>query len=333
MPGDSALPVYQRDFPPWQAARLISGAARDAARAWAQPVTERDILDLTWDLYNTFNGLGIALWRLARFRREAGPGQEPHPRAARNGPIRVGSAGGFTAITAGPHEPGTHIRHAGSAVGKAGEALRDSEVVAHVRRSIARDLPAGGDPENGSAAVMAAQALADAAASSWRIMGWSPSDGWAPSDLIYLPAQWIPDRDAAVAAFMRGIDNLDTAVQNLAAQVPARHEARLGPAQAGLDQAYTLLREALICSAAGIGPGSRERAQAMRDRYPVLPHRHPPAQADGGAARLAAAGFPGSVIEAIDTISASDHAARDDAARRAARQVPGRGRGDTRKGL
>jgi hypothetical protein len=218
-------------------------------------------------------------------------------------------------------------------VGKAGESLRDSEVLAHVRRSIARDLPVGGDPENGSAAVVAAQALASAAASSWRIMGWSPSDGWAPSDLIYLPAPWIPDRDAAVAAFMRGIDNLDTAVQNLAVQVPARHEARLGPAQAGLDQAYTLLREALICSAAGAGPGSRERAQAMRDRYPVLPHRRPPAQADGGAARLAAVGFPGSVIEAIDAISASDHAARDAAARRAARQAPGRGRGDTRKGL
>lgn len=331
MPGDPAFPVYQRDFPPWQAARLISGAARDAARAWAQPVTGQDILDLTWDLCNTFNGLGIALWRLARFRQEAGPGQQ-HPGAASDGPIRAGSAGGFTAITTGPHEPGTHIHHAGSAVGKAGEALRDSEVVAHVRRSIARDLPAGGDPENGSAAVVAAQALAGAAASSWRIMGWSPSDGWAPSDLIYLPARWIPDRDAAVAAFIRGIGNLDTAVQNLAAQVPARHEARPGPAQAGLDQAYTLLREALICSAAGIGPGSRERAQAMRDRYPVLPHRHPPAQADGDAARLAAAGFPGSVIEAIDTISASDHAARDAAARRAARQVPGQGRGDTRKG-
>lgn len=86
MPGDPALPPYQRDFPPWQAARLISSAARDAARAWVQPVTEQDILDLTWDLCNTFNGLGIALWRLARFRRETEPGQEPPPRAARNGP-------------------------------------------------------------------------------------------------------------------------------------------------------------------------------------------------------------------------------------------------------
>ena len=282
MPGDPALPVYQRDFPPWQAARLISGAARDAARAWAQPVTERDILDLTWDLYNTFNGLGIALWRLARFRREAGPGQKPHP-----APIMAPSGSGAQADSRPSPQARTSLAHiSASQAARWGrpEALRDSEVVAHVRRSIARDLPVGGDPENGSAAVMAAQALADAAASSWRIMGWSPSDGWAPSDLIYLPAQWIPDRDAAVAAFMRGIDNLDTAVQNLAAQVPARHEARLGH-EAGLDQAYTLLREALICSAAGIGPGSRERAQAMRDRYPVLPHRHPPAQADGGAAR------------------------------------------------
>jgi hypothetical protein len=328
MPADPALPVHQRDFPPWQAARLISGAARDAARAWAQPVTEQDILDLTWDLYNTFNGLCIALWRLARFRREAEPGQEPHPRAAGHGHIQAGSAGGFTAITAGPHEPGTHIHRAGSAVGKAGEALRDSEVLAHVRRSIARDLPVGGDPENGSAAVVAARALADAAASSWRIMGWSPSDGWAPSDLIYLPAQWIPDRDAAVAAFMRGIDNLDTAVQNLAAQVPARHAARLTPAQAGFEQAYTLLREALICSVAGTGqPRSRERTQAMRDRYPVLPHRGQPARPGSRAAQLAAASFPGSVIEAIDTISTSDRAARNAAARRAARQAtPGHGR-------
>jgi hypothetical protein len=324
MPGDPALPAHHHDFPPWQAARLISSAARDTARIWAQPVPRQDILDLTWDLSNTFNGLGIALWRLARFRREAEPGQQPRPQAPGNGPLAwVRGTDGFTAVTEDPHEPGTHIHRAGSAVvGRASEALRDSEVLAHVRRSIARDLPAGGDAENGSAAIIAARALDDAAASAWRILGWSPSD------LIYLPTEQIQDRDAAVAAFMRGIDHLDTAVQNLAAQVPGPHTARLALAQAGLDTAYTELREALICSAAGAAqPGSRERAQAMRDRYPVLPHRWPPAQAGAHAARVAAADFPGPVIEAIDSISASDQAAQRDAGRRAARQAqPGHGR-------
>jgi len=324
MPGDPALPVHHYDSPPWQAARLISGAARDAARIWAQPVPEPDMLDLTWDLSGTFSGLGIALWRLARFRQEAGPTQQPRPQAAGEGPlVWVRDAGGFTASTADPHEPGTHIYRAGSKVGNAGGALRDSDVIAHVRRAIARDLPPGGNPENGSAAVIAARALDDAAASAWRIMGWSPSDR------IYVPAGQIYDRDAAIAAFMRGIDHLDAAVQNLAAQAPGRHAARLALAQAGLEQAYALLREALICSAACTGqPGSRERAQAMRDRYPVLPHREQPPRPNGQAARLAAAGFPGSVIEAIDSITASEQAAARAATQRAATQSPARhGRG------
>ena len=163
-------------------------------------------------------------------------------------------------------------------------------MVEHVRRKIAWDLPVGGDPEKGSFAVTSALDLADAAAMAFRIVGTSPS-GTAT------------DRDAAVGAFMHVIDNLDTAVQCLAVPVSGRHSARLTAARAGLEQAYTHLREALICSAVDFRqPGGGKQVLAMRERYPILPHRSRPAQdvPVRDAARLAGASFPpNSVSEAI----------------------------------
>jgi hypothetical protein len=269
MPGDPSLPTGTWDFPPWQAARLVSGAAQDAARAWTQPVPAADILDVTWDLHRTLGDLGIALWRLSRFQQEAGPDGQPHTRL---------------------HEPGIHIYRAGSVIVNAGSGLRDREVLEHVRHKIAWDLPVGGDPVKGPAGITAALDLADAAAMAFRIVGTSP-------------AGTATDRDAAVGAFMRVIDNLDTAVENLAVHVPGRHPARLAAAQAGLEQAYTQMREALICSAVDFRqPGSGKQVLAMRERYPILPHRARPAQNApvNHAARLADASFPpNSVIEAI----------------------------------
>jgi hypothetical protein len=268
VPGDPALPARAWDFPPWQAARLVSGAAQDAARAWTQPVAAGDILDATWDLHRTFGDLGISLWRLSRSQQAAEPD---------------GQSGTL-------HEPGSHIYRAGSATVNAGTVLRDHEVLEHVRREIALGLPVGGDLQNGLTAVIAALELADAAAMSYRIVGASPS-GTAT------------DRDAAVGAFMRVIDNLDTAVENLAIHAPGPHSVRFAATQAGLEQAYTHLREALICSTVDFRqPGSGKQVLAMRERYPILPHRSRPTQ-DAPVhhtARLAGESFPAnSVIEAI----------------------------------
>ncbi len=265
MPGDPGLPPQAWDFPPWQAARLVSGAAQEAARAWARPLPDTAILDVTWDLHRTLGDLGIALWRLSRFQDEAEPDAQPHDQR---------------------HGPGSHIYRAGSDAIRAGTVLRDREVLRYVRRSVALGLPAGGDRGHGPPAIAAALDLADAAASAFRIVGRSPSGT-------------VTDRDAAVGAFMRAADNLDAAVENLAVRVPGSHPARLAVARAGLERVYAGLREALICSAVDFGqPGSGRQVLAMRERYPILPHRSRPAQ--DAPARLAGADFPpDSVLEAI----------------------------------
>jgi hypothetical protein len=266
MPGDPDLPVRAWDFAPWQAARLVSGAALEAARAWQRRIPEAVLLDVTWDLHTAFRDLGIALWRLSRFRQEPGP-DEP-----------------------GLHDPGSHIYRAGSATGSVGSLLRDRELLEHVRRSIAFGLPAGGDPSSGNPAVTAALGLADAAAMAFRIVGSAPS-GTAPA------------RDGAVGAFMRAMDNLDIAVRNLAGYVSGTHSARLEAAQAALEEAYAQLREALICSAVDFRqPGSGKQVMAMRERHPVLPNRVRAGRdaATGDVARLSGASFPARpVLEAI----------------------------------
>ncbi len=290
MPGDPALPARAWDFPPWQAARLVSGAAQDAAHAWTQPLPATAILDVTWDLHRTFGDLGISLWRLSRFQQTAEP----------DGQLRTSL-----------HEPGSHIYRAGSATMNAGRVLRDHEVLGHVRREIALDLHVGGDLQNGLTTVIAALELADAAAMAYRIVGRSPS-GTAT------------DRDAAVGAFMRVIDNLDTAVENLAVHAPGLHSVRFAATQAPLERAYTHLREALICSAVDFQqPGSGKQVLAMRERYPILPHRSRPAQdaPASHAARLAGASFPpNSVIEAI--VQPTQESATPSPAVRASHQPP-----------
>lgn len=265
MPGDPALAAETWDFPPWQAARLVSGSAQDAARAWTEPVASTEILDVTWGLHQTFRDLSIALRRLSRFREKAEPDGQPAARL---------------------HEPGSHIYRAGTAAERAAAVLLDGEVLERVRHNAARRLPAGGDSGKGPAAVTAALELADAAAMAFRIVGTSPSGT-------------LPERDHAVSAFMRVLDNLDVAVRNLAAQMSGPYSARLAAAQAGLEEAYAHLREALICSAIDFRqPGSGRQVRAMRERYPVLPNRWRLAQ--GSPAGLAEASFPpGSVIEAI----------------------------------
>ena len=290
MPGDPALPARDWDFPPWQAARLLSGAAQDAARAWTQPVPAADILDVTWDLQQTFRDLGIALRRLSRYRPETEPDGQPR-----------------TVL----HEPATHISRAGSVIVNAGAVLRDREVLDAANRHIARGLPAGGDPQNGSAVVIAARGLADAAAMAYRIVGRSPSGT-------------VKDRDAAVGAFMRVIDNLDIAVQNLAGHVPSPRSGTLVAARADLEEACTQLREALICSAVDFRqPGSGQQVRAMRERYPVLPHRSRPAQ-DGPVnhvVKLAGDSFaPDSVLEAV--VQPMPEAAPPGSAARASHRLP-----------
>jgi len=269
MPGDPALAAGACDCPAWQAARLLSGAAQDAARAWTLPVPGPDILDVTWDLRQTFCDLGAALWRLSRFRDTAATGGPP--------PARL-------------DQPGSHVYRAGSAAERTGAFLRDREVLEHVRHCVARGLPPGGDPRNGPPAVTAALELADSAAMAYRIVGRSPSGTAA-------------ERDDIVGAFMRVTDNLDAAVRNLSACVSGPHSARLAVARAGLEETCTHLREALICPAVDFRqPRSGLQLLAMRDRYPVLPSRSQPARDAGAgqAATLADASFPpGSVTGAL----------------------------------
>ena len=257
------------DFPPWQAARLVSGAAQNAARAWAQPVPDTAILHVTWDLHRTFRDLGITLRRLSRFRQDTEP--DPQPLNSQHG-------------------PGSHIYRAGSATVDASTVLRDREVLEHVRRNIALGLPAGGDPEQGSPVIAAALELADATAMAYRIVGRSPSRSAA-------------DRDAAVGAFMHVVDNLDTAVENLASRAPGPHSRRLTAARAGLEHAYADLREALICSAVDFQqPRSGRQVLALREHYPVLPHRSGSAEDApvNHGARLAGTSFPpDTVLEAV----------------------------------
>ena len=159
-----------------------------------------DILDVTWDLQQNFRDLGIALRRLSRYRPETEPAGQPRPVL---------------------HQPTTHISRAATLTANAGAVLRDREVLEAANRHITRGLPVGGHPGNGSAVVIAALGLADAAAMAYRIVGRSPSGT-------------VKDRDAAVGAFMRVIDNLDMAVQNLAAHVPGPRSGTLAAARAAL---------------------------------------------------------------------------------------------------
>ena len=153
--------------------------------------------------------------------------------------------------------PGSHIYRAGSATLDAGTVLRDREVLQHVRRNVAIGLPASAHPEQGPPAIAAALELADATAMACRIVGRSPS-GTAI------------DRDAAVGAFVLVADNLDMAVENLAPRVPTPYSAWLAAAQTGLEQAYTHLREAVICSAVDFRqPGNGSKS------WPCNPIRSP----------------------------------------------------------
>jgi hypothetical protein len=263
VPSDPDLPARAWDFPAWQAARLVSGAAQEAARAWTRRLPAAVVLDVSWDLHTTFRDLGIALSRLSRFRPEPGP-SEPSL-----------------------HDPGSHIFRAGHAIGMASTVLRDRAVREHVRHTIAYGLPVGGDPRKGDPAITAAVDLAEAATAAFRIIGTSPS-----GDVLA--------RDAAVGAFMRTVDNLDAAVHSLAEHAPGPDAARLEAARPGLEEAYIDLREALICSAVDFRqPGGGRQVLAMRGRYPVLPHRTRDTAASSPA-WLASASFPpGSVLEAV----------------------------------
>jgi hypothetical protein len=261
MPGDPVLPPQGHDYPPRQAARLISDAARDAALAWSQPLPRATVLDVAWDLHRTFYYLGVTLQRLAR------PPQNPE---------RAES------VHTGGHEPGSHIYRAGSAIVTAGIALRGHEILKVVRHDIAVGPPARGDPQQRQTAITSALGLADATVSAYRIVDRTLTGTAA-------------DRDAAVAAFMTVLDSLDAAVGNLAVHVLSPYTAIITATRTRLEQACTQLREALVCSAVDFRhPGSGKQVLAMRERYPVLPHRSRPAQnaSVSQAARLAGASFP-----------------------------------------
>ena len=123
---------------------------------------------------------------------------------------------------------------------------------------------------------------------------------------------------------MRTVDNLDTAVENLARHAPGPHSARLAAAREGLEQAYADLREALICSAVDFQqPGSGRQVVAMREHYPVLPHRFLLVRDApvNDAAMLAEASFPpGSAIDAV--VQSAPHAAPSRPTLRAPYRLP-----------
>jgi hypothetical protein len=245
---------------------------------------------VTWDLQQALRDPGIALRRLSRYRPETEPDGQPR-----------------TVL----HEPGTHISRAGNVLVNKGAVLRDREVLDAVRRHTARGLPAGGDPQNGSAVVIAALGLSDAAAMAYRIVGRSPSGT-------------VKDRDAAVGAFMPSSRTWTWQCRTLGGHVPSPRSGTLTSARAGLEEAYTQLREALICSAVDFQqPRSGQQVRAMRERYPVLPHRSRPAQ-DGPVnhmVRLAAGSFPpNSLLEAV--IQPMPRAAPPGSAARASHQMP-----------
>ena len=261
MPGDPGLPPQGRDFPPQQAAHLISRAARNAALAWAQPLPAATVLDVAWDLHRTLYYLGITLQKLARLPQNPEPGELPHT---------------------GLHEPGGHIYSAGSAIVTAGLALRDNEVLQIVRHDVADGLPARSDPREGQAAIASAQELADATTSAYRIVDRTP-------------ASTTTDRNTAIGAFMNVLDSLDTAAENLALQVSRPYSAIFTATRTLLEQACTQLQEALVCSAIDFRqPDSGKQVVTVRERYPVLPHRSRPGLNVqlSHAARLAYASFP-----------------------------------------
>ena len=126
------------------------------------------------------------------------------------------------------------------------------------------------------------------------------------------------------------MDNLDTAVENRRLiTCPHSHSARPVTAQKGLEQTCTHQREALIYSAVDFRqPSSGTQVLAMREHYPVLPHRSRSAQ-DGPvnhAAGLAGTSFPpDTVLEAViphaDAPRPATHDPRRPAGRRAWRMT------------
>jgi hypothetical protein len=216
---------------------------------------------VAWDFHRPFYYLGVTLQRLARFQQNLEPGGSAHT---------------------GLHEPGTHLHRAGGTIVNAGIALRDHEILRNVRHNMSAGPPVRGDPQDGQTAITSVLELADATASAYRLLDQTPSGTAA-------------DRDGIVSVFMNVLDSLDTAVENLALHAPGPHSAVFAATRTRLEQAYTQLREALVCSAVDFRqPGSGKQVLAIRERYPVLPHRSQPTPNTpfNDAARLARMSFP-----------------------------------------
>ncbi len=286
-PGD-AVRRTDRARPGSPAGRPLTGLVAQIEAGWQSghrphALTIRDFRALlvalsTWSGIARPELLASFSTRLGATRSRNGhPGRDlgsaPDLRRPRHQPVAAVTVPERRRTSGAAARTGSHFYRAGSAAISAGTVLRDREVLRHVRHSIALGLPAGGDAAQGPPAVAAALELEDAAAMAFRIVGRSPSGTAA-------------DRDAAVGAFMRVADNLDAAVETLASHVPGPHSARLAATQASLELACTHLREALICSAVDFRqPGSGKQALAMRERYPVLPHRGMAASRAGKALR------------------------------------------------
>jgi hypothetical protein len=132
---------------------------------------------------------------------------------------------------------GSHIYRAGGATEGADMALRNRGIFEHVRRVTVLGSPADRHPARGPPTITEALELADAAAVAYRIVGRTFS-------------RKATESDAAVGAFMRTVDNIDMAVENLASDMSGSHSNRVVAAQRGHEQACIHLRETLICSAA-----------------------------------------------------------------------------------
>jgi hypothetical protein len=156
-----------------------------------------------------------------------------------------------------PSEPNVHIECAAAAAGYAGRDLL---------LALSGHFAWGTRPD--SPALAAAERLAGATRKAYL--------------RIDTPSGSAVARDVSVSAFMKAVDSMDAALENLAAHASPPLSALLGRQRVRLEQAHVFLREALVASAVGRDEGrSLAIAQSMRERHPTLPHRSPSHQTPG----------------------------------------------------
>jgi hypothetical protein len=296
-----------RDFPAQRAAGLIRDAARDAARAWASGIPGSQALGVAWSARKALADTGITLWRLTRFRYQAGPGPQAG-QAPGAGYRRAWVRGryGPLAVPDDPRDPDLLIHRSGFAIIRAGNAIADSEVLRHARQQVAADVPAGGRPLDAPPAVAAALALAAAAGSARTIMT-TAQPGPARFTDGHLAA-----RNEAVLLIADAMTSPDDAAERLAGE-PGPLAGRLATLRAEATGIHVALRLASILPPAPTGPGDAPHladtgvtaspSRATSAAAPGLQAPHQARQPSAGHLARAAARRASAVTAAADDMA------------------------------